>query len=575
MISGIPASPGIVFGKALVLKEEKIVLDTTKITDDQVEAEVARFYEGRNAAVEQLNSIKDRAFASVGEEKAAIFEGHLMILEDEELEEEILDYLRSHNVNASVAASKIIDQQVAMLSEIDDEYLKERAGDIRDIGNRLIKNILGMPIVDLGDINEESILVAYDLTPSETAQLNLEKVLGFITDIGGRTSHTSIMARSLELPAIVGTNNVTEQVNTGDFLILDAVNNRIYINPTQAQIDELKALEAKLAEEKAELAKLKDLPAITLDGHKVDVVANIGTIRDCDGANRNGAEGVGLYRTEFLFMDRDQLPTEEEQFIAYKEVVEAMDGRLVVLRTMDIGGDKDLPYLDLPKEMNPFLGWRAIRIALDRREILHAQLRAVLRASAFGKLAVMFPMIISVEEIRELKSVMEILKAELHTEGKAFDENIQIGVMVETPSAAVNAKFLAKEVDFFSIGTNDLPQYTLAVDRGNELISHLYNPMQPSVLSLIKQVIDASHTEGKWTGMCGELAGDEHATLLLLGMGLDEFSMSAISVPRIKKLIRNVNFQDAKALADKALQQPTAAQIERLIEEFLAEKALN
>ena len=575
MISGIPASPGIVFGKALVLKEEKIVLDTTKITDDQVEAEVARFYEGRNAAVEQLNSIKDRAFASLGEEKAAIFEGHLMILEDEELEEEILDYLRSHNVNASVAASKIIDQQVAMLSEIDDEYLKERAGDIRDIGNRLIKNILGMPIVDLGDINEESILVAYDLTPSETAQLNLEKVLGFITDIGGRTSHTSIMARSLELPAIVGTNNVTEQVNTGDFLILDAVNNRIYINPTQAQIDELKALQAKLAEEKAELAKLKDLPAITLDGHKVDVVANIGTIRDCDGANRNGAEGVGLYRTEFLFMDRDQLPTEEEQFIAYKEVVEAMDGRLVVLRTMDIGGDKDLPYLDLPKEMNPFLGWRAIRIALDRREILHAQLRAVLRASAFGKLAVMFPMIISVEEIRELKSVMEILKAELRTEGKAFDENIQIGVMVETPSAAVNAKFLAKEVDFFSIGTNDLTQYTLAVDRGNELISHLYNPMQPSVLSLIKQVIDASHTEGKWTGMCGELAGDEHATLLLLGMGLDEFSMSAISVPRIKKLIRNVNFQDAKALADKALQQPTAAQIERLIEEFLAEKALN
>ena len=575
MISGIPASPGIVFGKALVLKEEKIVLDTTKITDDQVEAEVARFYEGRNAAVEQLNSIKDRAFASLGEEKAAIFEGHLMILEDEELEEEILDYLRSHNVNASVAASKIIDQQVAMLLEIDDEYLKERAGDIRDIGNRLIKNILGMPIVDLGDINEESILVAYDLTPSETAQLNLEKVLGFITDIGGRTSHTSIMARSLELPAIVGTNNVTEQVNTGDFLILDAVNNRIYINPTQAQIDELKALEAKLAEEKAELAKLKDLPAITLDGHKVDVVANIGTIRDCDGAHRNGAEGVGLYRTEFLFMDRDQLPTEEEQFIAYKEVVEAMDGRLVVLRTMDIGGDKDLPYLDLPKEMNPFLGWRAIRIALDRREILHAQLRAVLRASAFGKLAVMFPMIISVEEIRELKSVIEILKVELRTEGKAFDENIQIGVMVETPSAAVNAKFLAKEVDFFSIGTNDLTQYTLAVDRGNELISHLYNPMQPSVLSLIKQVIDASHIEGKWTGMCGELAGDEHATLLLLGMGLDEFSMSAISVPRIKKLIRNVNFQDAKALADKALQQPTAAQIERLIEEFLAEKALN
>jgi len=575
MITGIPASPGIVFGKALVLKEEKIVLDTQKISEDQVEAEVARFYAGREAAVEQLNSIHQRALKSLGEEKAAIFEGHLMILEDEELEEEIIDYLRSNKVNASLAASKIIDQQVEMLSEIDDEYLKERAGDIRDIGNRLIKNILGMHIVDLGDITEESILVAYDLTPSETAQLNLEKVLGFITDIGGRTSHTSIMARSLELPAIVGTNDVTARVNTGDYLILDAVNNRVYVNPTQAEIDELKTLEAKLAEEKAELAKLKDLPAVTLDGHKVDVVANIGTIRDCEGAHRNGAEGVGLYRTEFLFMDRDQLPSEEEQFIAYKEVVEAMEGRLVVLRTMDIGGDKELPYLNLPKEMNPFLGWRAVRIALDRREILHAQLRAVLRASAFGKLAVMFPMIISVEEIRELKSVLETLKAELRAEGKAFDENIQVGVMVETPSAAVNAKFLAKEVDFFSIGTNDLTQYTLAVDRGNELISHLYNPMSPSVLGLIKQVIDASHAEGKWTGMCGELAGDERATLLLLGMGLDEFSMSAISVPRIKKLIRHVNYQEVKALADEALQKPTAAEIEQLIQAFLAEKSLN
>jgi len=539
MITGIPASPGIVFGKALVLKEEKIVLDFQKISEDQIDAEVARFYAGREAAVEQLNSIHQRALKSLGEEKAAIFEGHLMIL------------------------------------EIDDEYLKERAGDIRDIGNRLIKNILGMHIVDLGDITEESILVAYDLTPSETAQLNLEKVLGFITDIGGRTSHTSIMARSLELPAIVGTNDVTARVNTGDYLILDAVNNCVYVNPTQAEIDELKTLEVKLAEEKAELAKLKDLPAVTLDGHKVDVVANIGTIRDCEGAHRNGAEGVGLYRTEFLFMDRDQLPSEEEQFIAYKEVVEAMEGHLVVLRTMDIGGDKELPYLNLPKEMNPFLGWRAVRIALDRREILHAQLRAVLRASAFGKLAVMFPMIISVEEIRELKSVLETLKAELRAEGKAFDENIQVGVMVETPSAAVNAKFLAKEVDFFSIGTNDLTQYTLAVDRGNELISHLYNPMSPSVLGLIKQVIDASHAEGKWTGMCGELAGDERATLLLLGMGLDEFSMSAISVPRIKKLIRHVNYQEVKALADEALQKPTATEIEQLIQAFLAEKSLN
>lgn len=575
MISGILASPGIVFGKALVLKEEQIVLDKRKISDDEVESEVARFYKGREAAAAQLTAIKEKARQTLGEEKEAIFEGHLMILEDEELEEEIVAYLKEHKVTADVAASVIIDQQVAMLSDIDDEYLKERAGDIRDIGNRLLKNILGMNIIDLGEISEESILVAYDLTPSETAQLNLDNVLGFITDIGGRTSHTSIMARSLELPAIVGTNDVTSRVNTGDYVVLDAINNAVYVNPTEEEIARLRALEQKYKEEKAELIKLKDLPAVTLDGRQVDVCANIGTIRDIDGAERNGAEGVGLYRTEFLFMDRDQLPSEEEQFQAYKAVVEAMKNRLVILRTMDIGGDKDLPYMNLPKEMNPFLGWRAIRIALDRREILNAQLRAVLRASAFGKLAVMFPMIISVEEVRELKAVLETLKQQLREEGKAFDENIQVGVMVETPSAAVNAKFLAKEVDFFSIGTNDLTQYTLAVDRGNELISHLYNPLTPSVLSLIKQVIDASHAEGKWTGMCGELAGDEKATILLLGMGLDEFSMSAISVPKIKKLIRNVNYQDAQDLAKEVLQQPTAEDIEQLIANFLAEKALN
>lgn len=575
MISGILASPGIVFGKALVLKEEQIVLDKRKISDDEVESEVARFYKGREAAAAQLTAIKEKARQTLGEEKEAIFEGHLMILEDEELEEEIVSYLKEHKVTADVAASVVIAQQVAMLSDIDDEYLKERAGDIRDIGNRLLKNILGMNIIDLGEISEKSILVAYDLTPSETAQLNLDNVLGFITDIGGRTSHTSIMARSLELPAIVGTNDVTSRVNTGDYVVLDAINNAVYVNPTEEEIARLRALEQKYKEEKAELIKLKDLPAVTLDGRQVDVCANIGTIRDIDGAERNGAEGVGLYRTEFLFMDRDQLPSEEEQFQAYKAVVEAMKNRLVILRTMDIGGDKDLPYMNLPKEMNPFLGWRAIRIALDRREILNAQLRAVLRASAFGKLAVMFPMIISVEEVRELKAVLETLKQQLREEGKAFDENIQVGVMVETPSAAVNAKFLAKEVDFFSIGTNDLTQYTLAVDRGNELISHLYNPLTPSVLSLIKQVIDASHAEGKWTGMCGELAGDEKATILLLGMGLDEFSMSAISVPKIKKLIRNVNYQDAQDLAKEVLQQPTAEDIEQLIANFLAEKALN
>lgn len=574
MISGILASPGIAFGKALLLKEDEIVIDRKKISADKVDQEVERFLSGRAKASAQLEVIKTKAGETFGEEKEAIFEGHIMLLEDEELEQEIIALIKDKHMTADAAANEVIDGQATALEELDDEYLKERAADVRDIGKRLLRNILGLAIIDLSAIQDEVILVAADLTPSETAQLNLKKVLGFITDAGGRTSHTSIMARSLELPAIVGTGSITAQVKNGDHLILDAVNNQVLINPSNEQIEALRSLQAQVAEEKAELAKLKDLPAITLDGHQVEVCANIGTVRDVEGAERNGAEGVGLYRTEFLFMDRDALPTEEEQFAAYKAVAEACGSQAVIVRTMDIGGDKELPYMNFPKEENPFLGWRAVRIAMDRKEILRDQVRAILRASAFGKLRIMFPMIISVEEVRALKKEIEIYKQELRDEGKAFDESIEIGVMVETPAAATIARHLAKEVDFFSIGTNDLTQYTLAVDRGNDMISHLYQPMSPSVLNLIKQVIDASHAEGKWTGMCGELAGDERATLLLLGMGLDEFSMSAISIPRIKKIIRNTNFEDAKVLAEQALAQPTTDELMTLVNKFIEEKTI-
>lgn len=574
MISGILVSPGFAFGQALLLKEDPIIVSTKKIADDQIETEIQRFIDGRNKSAEQLSLIKEKAEKNLGAEKAEIFEGHIMLLEDEELEQEIVTLIKGDKKTADAAVYSVIEDQAQALEALDDEYLKERAADVRDIGKRLLKNILRMPIVDLSAIDKEVILVAADLTPSETAQLNLDKVLGFITDIGGRTSHTSIMARSLELPAIVGTSDATTKIKNGDYIILDGVNNHIYLNPSDQEIDKLKKFNEEYQQEKNELTKLKDLPAITLDGHQVEVCANIGTVRDVAGAERNGAEGVGLYRTEFLFMDRDSLPTEEEQFQAYKAVAEAMGSQAVIVRTMDIGGDKDLPYMNLPKEENPFLGWRAIRICLDRKEILHSQLRAILRASSFGKLRIMFPMIISVEEVRELKAELEMLKGQLREEGKAFDESIEVGVMVETPAAAVIAHHLAKEVDFFSIGTNDLTQYTLAVDRGNELISHLYNPMSPAVLNLIKQVIDASHAEGKWTGMCGELAGDERATLLLLGMGLDEFSMSAISIPRIKKLIRNANFADTKALAEQALAQPTADELMKLVDTFIQEKTL-
>lgn len=574
MISGILASPGIAFGKALLLKEDEIVINQGKISVDQIDAEINRFLEARTKSAAQLEAIKEMAGRTFGEEKEAIFEGHIMLLEDEELEGDIRSFIKDNKATADKAIYEVIEQYAKMMADLDDPYLRERATDFRDIGTRLVKNALGIAVVNLSTIDEEVILVANDLTPSETAQINLKYVLGFVTDIGGRTSHTSIMARSLELPAIVGTNDITRRVNNGDLLLLDAINNQVVINPSPEQLAKFKEHQAQFQAEKDELAKLKDLPAITLDGHQVEVCANIGTVKDTEGAIRNGAEGVGLYRTEFLFMDRDALPTEDEQFKAYKEVAEAMPDQPIIVRTMDIGGDKELPYMNFPKEMNPFLGWRAVRIFFDREDIMHAQLKAILRASAFGKLRIMFPMIISVEEFRSLKATVEQLKAELRAEGKAFDESIEVGIMIETPAAAVMAHHLAKEVDFFSIGTNDLTQYTLAVDRGNEMISAMYNPLSPSVLTLIKMVIDASHAEGKWTGMCGELAGDERATLLLLGMGLDEFSMSAISVPRIKKLIRNTNFEDVKAMAEQALSYATAAEIEACVDNFIKQKAV-
>ena len=574
MISGILASPGIAFGKALLLKEDEIVINQGKISADQIDVEINRFLEARTKSAAQLEAIKEMAGRTFGEEKEAIFEGHIMLLEDEELEGDIRSFIKDNKASADKAIYEVIEQYAKMMAELDDPYLRERATDFRDIGTRLVKNVLGIAVVNLSTIDEEVILVAKDLTPSETAQINLKYVLGFVTDIGGRTSHTSIMARSLELPAIVGTNDITARVNNGEMLILDGINNQIIINPTAEQLAEAKKFQAQFQAEKDELAKLKDLPAITLDGHQVEVCANIGTVKDTESAIRNGAEGVGLYRTEFLFMDRDALPTEDEQFKAYKEVAEAMPDQPIIVRTMDIGGDKELPYMNFPKEMNPFLGWRAVRIFFDREDIMHAQLKAILRASAFGKLRIMFPMIISVEEFRSLKATVEQLKAELRADGKAFDESIEVGIMIETPAAAVMAHHLAKEVDFFSIGTNDLTQYTLAVDRGNEMISAMYNPLSPSVLTLIKMVIDASHDNGKWTGMCGELAGDERATLLLLGMGLDEFSMSAISVPRIKKLIRNTNFEDVKAMADQALSYATAAEIEACVDNFIKQKAV-
>ncbi|WP_295165136.1 phosphoenolpyruvate-protein phosphotransferase PtsI [uncultured Buchnera sp.] len=569
MISGILASPGIAFGKALLLKEEKIVINRKIIAIKNITTEIERFFEGRKKSIEQLTKIKTKTREKFGEKKESIFEGHIMFLEDEELEKEIIALIQERNISAAAASELIIEGQAKALEELEDEYLKNRAIDVRDIGSRLLKNILNLNIIDLNNINSEVILIAKDLTPSETAQINLEYILGFITDLGGRTSHTSIMARSLEIPAIVGTGNITQIVKNNDYIILDSINNEIFINPLNQLIKQKKEIKKKYIYKKNRLIILKNLPATTIDGHNVKIGSNIGNLKDVDSAKRNGAECIGLYRTEFLFMGRNSLPTENEQFEAYKKIAQVMENKSVIIRTMDIGGDKELPYMNLPKEENPFLGWRAIRISMDRKEILHAQLNAILKASAFGKIHILFPMIISVEEIRILKLEIKKLQNQLNNNNIPFDKNINIGIMIETPASAIIAEYLIKEVDFFSIGTNDLTQYTLAVDRGNDLISHLYNPMNPSVLKLIKQVIDVSHLNGKWTGMCGELAGDERATILLLGMGLDEFSMSSISIPKIKEIIRKISFHDAQKLAQKALTLPTTREILHLLETFV------
>ncbi|QJC29708.1 phosphoenolpyruvate-protein phosphotransferase PtsI [Enterobacteriaceae endosymbiont of Plateumaris pusilla] len=568
MISGILASPGIAFGKAFLLKVDNIIINHNKIMNNQIEFEIKKFFDGQKKSIEQIELIKNKSINNFNDEKKSIFEGHIILLQDEEMIKEVISLIKNNLLSADAAVNYVIKYQIKLLKNLKDEYLKSRIIDIKDIGNRLIKNILGTNIINLNKIKNKVILIAKDLTPSETAQLNLKKILGFITDFGSQTSHTAIIARSLEIPAIVGTGNITSKVKTNDYLILDSINNNIYINPTIKIINKIKLIYNKYIFEKNKLIKLSNLPAITKDNIKIKICANISSLEDLNNAKKNGAEGIGLYRTEFLFMNRNSLPSEEEQFHAYKIVAKSMYGKSIIIRTMDIGGDKDIPYMNLPKENNPFLGWRAIRITMDRKEILHTQLRAILRASIFGKLCIMFPMIISIEEVYFLKEELNFLKKQLQNEKKHFNKNIPVGIMVETPASAIISEHLAKEIDFFSIGTNDLTQYTLAVDRGNDLISHLYKPISPSIFYLIKKVINASHSEGKWTGMCGELASDERVIPILLGMGLDEFSMSSTFIPKIKNIIRNIEMSKAKILADNILLQSTIKDINNLIYEF-------
>ncbi|MCM3705801.1 MULTISPECIES: phosphoenolpyruvate--protein phosphotransferase [Cytobacillus] len=564
-LNGIAASSGIAIAKAYRLVEPDLSFD--KVTVENAEQEVERFQSALAESKGELEVIRDNAHKELGADKAAIFDAHLLVLSDPELISPIEDKIKTENVNAESALKDTADMFITMFEQMDNEYMKERAADIRDVTKRVLSHLLGVQVVNPSMIAEEVIIIAEDLTPSDTAQLNRQFVKGFTTDIGGRTSHSAIMARSMEIPAVVGTKDSTKQINNGDMVIVDGLKGLVHINPTPEAIAEYKEEHRKFEEQKAEWAKLVNEKSVTADGHHVELAANIGTPKDLKGVVENGGEGVGLYRTEFLYMGRDQLPTEDEQFESYKAVLEGMSGKSVVVRTLDIGGDKELPYLNLPKEMNPFLGFRAIRLCLEEQDMFRTQLRALLRASSYGNLKIMFPMIATLDEFRQGKAILEEEKQKLVSEGIQVADNIEIGIMVEIPSTAVMAEQFAKEVDFFSVGTNDLIQYTMAADRMNERVSYLYQPYNPAILRLVKMVIDAAHKEGKWAGMCGEMAGDETAIPLLLGLGLDEFSMSATSILKARSQISRLNKKDMEALAEKALHMNTAEEVVQAVKD--------
>jgi len=560
---GIAASSGYAFGKANILVEPDLTFEKKSITD--VTNEIERVHQALQKAKEELSQIRSIVAEKQGEENAAIFDAHIMVLDDPELISSIESKIKADKINAEFALQETTDMFVTMFEQMDNEYMRERAADIKDVTTRVLSHLLGVTLPNPGLIDEESIIIAIDLTPSDTAQINKQFVRGFVTDIGGRTSHSAIMARSMEIPAIVGTNNATSTIKSGDFVIVDGMTGEVIVNPSDNLREKYNNLSVELEEKKAEWALLKDDPTITNDGVQVELAGNIGSPTDVEGVIQNGGEAVGLYRTEFLYMESSTFPTEEEQFNAYKTVLEKMKDKPVVVRTLDIGGDKTLPYWDLPDELNPFLGLRAVRLALKETDIFRTQLRALLRASTYGNLKIMFPMIATLDEFRTAKGLLQEEKQKLINENIKVADNIEVGIMVEIPSTAILAEQFAKEVDFFSIGTNDLIQYTFAADRMNEQVSYLYQPYHPAILQLVKNVIEAAHKEGKWAGMCGEMAGDSVAIPLLLGLGLDEFSMSASSILKARSQIKQLNKAEMEQLAKKALTFQTADEVVALV----------
>ena len=571
MLKGIAASDGVAVAKAYLLIQPDLSFETVSVEDTS--AEEARLDAALEASQNELSLIRENAVASLGEEAAQVFDAHMMVLADPEMIGQIKETIRTKKINAEAGLKEVTDMFIAIFEGMEDNpYMQERAADIRDVTKRVLANLLGKKLPNPASINEEAIVVAHDLTPSDTAQLNKKYVKAFVTNIGGRTSHSAIMARTLEIAAVLGTNNITELVKDGDVLAVSGITGEVVINPTEEQIAAFKAAGEAYAKQKAEWALLKDAQTVTADGKHFELAANIGTPKDVEGVNDNGAEAVGLYRTEFLYMDSQDFPTEDDQYEAYKAVLEGMNGKPVVVRTMDIGGDKELPYFDLPKEMNPFLGYRALRISISEtgNQMFRTQLRALLRASVHGKLRIMFPMVALLTEFRTAKGILEEEKAKLVAEGVAVADDIEVGIMIEIPAAAMLADQFAKEVDFFSIGTNDLIQYTMAADRMNEQVSYLYQPYNPSILRLINNVIKGAHAEGKWAGMCGEMAGDQTAVPLLVGMGLDEFSMSATSVLRTRSLMKKLDTAKMEEYANRALTEcSTMEEVLELSKEYV------
>ena len=562
MLKGIAASSG--YAQAKVYKLERPKLTVTKMNSN-IEEELLKFENALEQTRDDIKAIKEKAVGRLGEDELAIFDAHIEFTYDPGLLDQVVAMIKKDSINAEFALDSVANTFITMFESMDDAYFRERAADIKDVSYRIKSHIMGVEIADLSLIAEPSIVLANDLTPSDTAQLDRKFTKGFVTEIGGRTSHSAIMARSLEIPAVVGVTNVLKKLNHGDDIIMDAIKGEVILNPT----DEQKAKYQKLADEyedyRENLKVLKNEKTITTDGHQVELAGNIGNAQDVVGVLENGGEGVGLYRTEFLYMDASELPSEEDQFNAYKDVLEAMKGKPVVVRTLDIGGDKELSYLQLPKEMNPFLGYRAIRLCLDRTDIFRTQLRALIRSSVYGKLRIMFPMIATLDEFNEAKGLYQEEYDKLVAEGIEVADDIEVGMMVEIPAAAVLADQFAKVSDFFSIGTNDLIQYSFAADRMNETVSYLYQPLNPSLLRLIKMTIDGGHKEGKWVGMCGEMAGDSMAAPLLLGLGLDEFSMSATSILEARKVINNLSYADMQKLAEKALECSTEDEVIELL----------